>query len=123
MTTVNAIVEDVHPAYAGKDNLGSIQVWIILPWRSFFFFVNNKAIQVRGLAVGLIKGDSPLLQDARKLINKFWELSKLEKPPYRVAFGEDAKVCAGTLSRWFCCDFFSSLGSLQGEMDCSQVGS
>jgi hypothetical protein len=44
--------------------------------------------------VGLVRGDSPLLQDARKLINKFWELSKLEKPPYRIAFGEDAKVRA-----------------------------
>lgn len=26
MTLVNAIVEDVHPAYAGNENLGSIQV-------------------------------------------------------------------------------------------------
>ncbi|KAF8216485.1 NAD(P)-binding protein [Mycena galopus ATCC 62051] len=78
MTTVNAIVEDVHPEYAGKDHLGSIQV--------------------RGMAVGLIKGDSPLLQDARKLINKFWEISLLEKPPYRVAFGDDAK--AAFTARW-----------------------
>ncbi|KAJ7446681.1 NAD-P-binding protein [Mycena latifolia] len=73
MTVVNAVVEDVHPAYAGNENLGSIQV--------------------RKMAVGLIKGDSPLLQDASKLINKFWDLSKLEKPPYRLAFGEDAKGC------------------------------
>ncbi|KAJ6591539.1 NAD(P)-binding protein [Mycena vulgaris] len=73
MTVVNAIVEDVHPAYAGNPNLGSMQV--------------------RAMSVGLIKGDSPLLQDAGKLINKFWDLSKMEKPPYRVAFGEDAKGC------------------------------
>ncbi|KAJ7623193.1 NAD(P)-binding protein [Roridomyces roridus] len=73
MTVVNAVVEDVHPAYAGNENLGSIQV--------------------RKLAVGLIKGDSPVLQDAGKLIEKFWALSNLEKPPYRIAFGEDAKGC------------------------------
>ncbi|KAJ7476995.1 NAD(P)-binding protein [Mycena galericulata] len=71
MTLVNAVVEDVHPAYAGNQNLGSMQV--------------------RAMSVGLIKGDSPLLQDAGKLINKFWDLSNLENPPYRVAFGEDAK--------------------------------
>ncbi|KAJ7442324.1 hypothetical protein FB451DRAFT_1414276 [Mycena latifolia] len=58
MTVVNAVVEDVHPAYAGNENLGSIQV--------------------RKMA---------------QLINKFWDLSKLEKPPYRLAFGEDAKGC------------------------------
>ncbi|KAJ7135861.1 NAD(P)-binding protein [Mycena epipterygia] len=73
MTTVNAVVEDIHPAYAGNENLGSMQV--------------------RKLSVGLIRGDSPMLQDAGKLINKFWDLSKLENPPYRVAFGEDAKGC------------------------------
>ncbi|KAJ6610207.1 hypothetical protein B0H10DRAFT_2061270 [Mycena sp. CBHHK59/15] len=71
MTLVNAIVEDVHPAYVGKDHLPSMQV--------------------RAAAVGLIRGDSPMLQDASKLINKFWEISKLEKPPRRIAFGEDAK--------------------------------
>ncbi|KAF7366843.1 NAD(P)-binding protein [Mycena sanguinolenta] len=78
MTMVNAVVEDVHPEYAGKENLGSIQV--------------------REVAIGLIRGDSPLLQDARKLIDRFWDLSKLEKPPYRVAFGEDAK--AAFKARW-----------------------
>ncbi|KAJ7898437.1 NAD-P-binding protein [Mycena leptocephala] len=78
MTLVNAIIEDVHPAYVGKDHLGSMQV--------------------RTVGVGLVRGDSPLLQDARKLINKFWELSKLEKPPYRIAFGEDAK--AAFAARW-----------------------
>ncbi|KAJ6581501.1 NAD(P)-binding protein [Mycena capillaripes] len=78
MTLVNAVVEDVHPEYVGKDHLGSMQV--------------------RKLGVGLIDGTSPLLQDARKLIDKFWALSKLEKPPYRVAFGEDAK--AAFAARW-----------------------
>ncbi|KAJ7658123.1 hypothetical protein B0H17DRAFT_1145683 [Mycena rosella] len=72
MTVVNAILEDVHPAYAGKEHLPSIQV--------------------RKMAEGLVRGDSPLLQDAHKLINKFWDLSKLENPPYRIAFGEDAKA-------------------------------
>ncbi|KAK7015312.1 NAD(P)-binding protein [Favolaschia claudopus] len=75
MTLVNAVVEDVHPEYAGKSNLGSMQ-----------------------LGVGLIRGDSPLLKDARKLINKFWDLSKLENPPYRIAFGDDAK--AAFSARW-----------------------
>ncbi|KAK7012211.1 NAD(P)-binding protein [Favolaschia claudopus] len=78
MTLVNAVVEDVHPEYAGKSNLGSMQV--------------------RELGVGLIRGDSPLLKDARKLINKFWDLSKLENPPYRIAFGDDAK--AAFSARW-----------------------
>ncbi|KAJ6464056.1 NAD(P)-binding protein [Mycena sanguinolenta] len=78
MTMVNAVVEDVHPEYAGKENLGSIQV--------------------REAAVGLIRGDSPLLQNARKLIDRFWDLSRLEKPPYRVAFGDDAK--AAFKARW-----------------------
>ncbi|KAJ7760566.1 NAD(P)-binding protein [Mycena metata] len=71
MTMVNAVVEPVHPAYAHNENLGSMQV--------------------RQLMVGLVRGDSPALQDATKLINKFWDLSNLENPPYRVAFGEDAK--------------------------------
>ncbi|KAJ6474042.1 NAD(P)-binding protein [Mycena vitilis] len=73
MTTVNAIVEDVHPAYRGKDTLGSIQV--------------------RNMSVGLVTGESPLLQDARKLIDRFWDISTLDTPPVRVAFGEDAKAC------------------------------
>ncbi|KAJ7116017.1 hypothetical protein C8R44DRAFT_220076 [Mycena epipterygia] len=89
MTVVNAIVEDVHPAYAGNENLGSIQVCINSPFRVPFKHLTR--IQVRKMSVGLIKGDSPMLQDAGKLIAKFWDLSKLEKPPYRVAFGEDAK--------------------------------
>ncbi|KAJ7091385.1 hypothetical protein B0H15DRAFT_906389 [Mycena belliarum] len=72
MTVVNAVLEDPHPAYAKNENLASMQV--------------------RKLAVGLIRGDSPVLQDPSKLIVKFWELSKLEKPPYRIAFGEDAKA-------------------------------
>ncbi|KAJ7187052.1 NAD(P)-binding protein [Mycena filopes] len=71
MTLVNAVVEPVHPAYAGKEQLASIQV--------------------RRLFVDLIRGDSPALQDATKLINKIWALSNAENPPYRVAFGEDAK--------------------------------
>ncbi|KAJ6493529.1 hypothetical protein C8R47DRAFT_1118517 [Mycena vitilis] len=71
MTTVNAVLEPVHPEYKGKDHLGSMQV--------------------RNLSVGLVDGTSPLLQDARKLIDRFWDISKLETPPYRVAFGEDAK--------------------------------
>ncbi|KAJ7765477.1 hypothetical protein DFH07DRAFT_810700 [Mycena maculata] len=89
MTVVNAIIEDVHPAYAGNENLGSIQV--------------------RKMAVGLVKGDSPLLQDPGKLINKFWELSLLEKPPYRIAFGEDAKAC-----------FTAKWTALKSDVECSQ---
>jgi hypothetical protein len=94
MTVVNAVVEDVHPAYATNENLASIQARHL----TVAFLSPDFAVQVRKMAVGLIKGDSPLLQDAGKLINKFWDLSKLEKPPYRVAFGEDAKVR--------CIDFF-----------------
>ncbi|KAF7366856.1 NAD(P)-binding protein [Mycena sanguinolenta] len=74
---VNAVIEDAHPEYAGKENLASIQVREV---------------------VGLIREDSPLFQDTRKLIDRFWDLSKLEKPPYRVAFGEDAK--AAFKARW-----------------------
>ncbi|KAF7308773.1 NAD(P)-binding protein [Mycena kentingensis (nom. inval.)] len=73
MTTTNAIVEEPHPAYAKNPNLASTLV--------------------RGAFVALHDGTSPLLQDATKLIEKFWALSKLENPPYRVAFGEDAKAC------------------------------
>lgn len=94
----------------------STQSFLCLPdtWR---------ATQVRKMSEGLIRGDSPMLQDAGKLIAKFWDLSKLEKPPYRVAFGEDAKV------RTACSDcsilrhsnvFFS--GRLHRKMDRSQVG-
>ncbi|KAJ7116126.1 hypothetical protein C8R43DRAFT_1038527 [Mycena crocata] len=76
MTTVNAVTEEPHPAYAANKNLPSNQT--------------------RHAMIGLGRGDSPLLQDATKLINKFWDLSKLDKPPYRVAFGEDAKGCFTT---------------------------
>ncbi|KAJ7043618.1 NAD(P)-binding protein [Mycena alexandri] len=57
----NAVVEPVHPAYAHNENLGSMQV--------------------RKLMVDLVRGDSPALQDATKLINKFWDLSNVENPP------------------------------------------
>nr|GAT43592.1 NAD(P)-binding protein [Mycena chlorophos] len=73
MTTVNAVLEEQHPAYAKNPNLASSLV--------------------RGAFVALERGDSPLLQDPNKLIEKIWTLSTLENPPYRVAFGEDAKAC------------------------------
>ncbi|CAK5274054.1 unnamed protein product [Mycena citricolor] len=74
MTLVNAVVEPIHPAYdrPGNESLGSIQT--------------------RTAGVALIRGDSPLLQDATKLINKFWDISNLETPPTRLAFGEDSKA-------------------------------
>ncbi|KAJ7695775.1 NAD(P)-binding protein [Mycena rosella] len=65
--------EDIHPAYVGKDALASIQM--------------------RKIAAELFTGRSPLLGDPAKLIDKFYELSKLENPPYRLAFGDDAKQC------------------------------
>lgn len=73
------------------------------------------------MGVGLIRGDSPLLQDAGKLINKFWELSNLEKPPYRVAFGEDAKVWDKRQLEATVSDSVS-LGLLHSEMDRFEVG-
>ncbi|KAJ7164725.1 NAD(P)-binding protein [Mycena crocata] len=73
MTGANAVVTDVHPAYRENDSLSSIQT--------------------RSQAEGLARGDSSLLGDANKLVNKFYQISQLEDPPYRVAFGEDAKQC------------------------------
>ncbi|KAF7366867.1 NAD(P)-binding protein [Mycena sanguinolenta] len=69
------------------------------------------SIQVREAVVGLIRGDSPLYKDARKLIDRFWDLSKLEKPPYRVAFGEDAK--AAFKARW---------ATLKSDLEASEDG-
>ncbi|KAJ7465266.1 NAD(P)-binding protein [Mycena latifolia] len=73
-----AICADVHPAYANNEALASVQL--------------------RKILSGVLEGNSPLLGDPEKLINKFYELSKLENPPYRVAFGEDA--LAGFQSKW-----------------------
>ncbi|KAJ7183875.1 hypothetical protein C8R46DRAFT_1309033 [Mycena filopes] len=70
-TTTNGEVTPVHPAYTENENLASRQV------RKFF--------------KSLIPGDSPVFQDPAKLISKFWDLSNVEKPPHRIAFGEDAK--------------------------------
>ncbi|KAJ7155650.1 NAD(P)-binding protein [Mycena filopes] len=71
LTTVNADVTPVHPAYIENEKLASRQV------RNFF--------------LSLFDG-SPALQDPAKLIGKFWDLSNVENPPYRIAFGEDAKA-------------------------------
>ncbi|KAJ7281489.1 NAD-P-binding protein [Mycena rebaudengoi] len=89
MTLVNAVVEDPHPAYASNPALGSMQV--------------------RKFSEGLIRGDSPALQDADKLINKFWDICKLENPPYRLAFGDDAKACFQ--ARWT---------ALKGDLEASE---
>ncbi|KAJ7187053.1 hypothetical protein C8R46DRAFT_1172014 [Mycena filopes] len=78
--------------YEGKEQLASIQVRspnrFAAPFPSF---PHSATPQVRKLFVDLHSGESPALQDATKLINKIWGLSNVENPPYRVAFGEDAK--------------------------------
>ncbi|KAF7333037.1 NAD(P)-binding protein [Mycena venus] len=86
---VNAEIEPVHSAYAGNEKLGSIQT--------------------RAVFAGLVRGDSPLFQDPTKLINKVWDIVNLENPPYRVAFGEDAKAL-----------FQAKLTSLKKDLEASE---
>ncbi|KAJ7465259.1 NAD-P-binding protein [Mycena latifolia] len=71
------ICADVHPAYADEA---------------------LTSVQLRKILSGVLEGNSPLLGDPEKLIDKFYELSNLENPPYRVAFGEDA--LASFQSKW-----------------------
>ncbi|KAJ7187080.1 NAD(P)-binding protein [Mycena filopes] len=66
---VNTVAEPVHPAYEGREHLPSIQA------RKLF-----------------AAGNHAVFHDAGKLINKIWDLSNVENPPYRVVFGEDAKA-------------------------------
>ncbi|KAJ7465257.1 hypothetical protein FB451DRAFT_1561608 [Mycena latifolia] len=93
-----AIRADVHPAYADNEALASVQVRALsfrVPKSPWFLTVSSK---LRKVLSGVLEGNSPLFGDPEKLINKFYELSKLENPPYRVAFGEDA--LAGFRSKW-----------------------
>ncbi|KAJ7116127.1 hypothetical protein C8R43DRAFT_1112981 [Mycena crocata] len=71
MATDNIVTADPHPAYAGNENLPSNQT------RNAMIALGRK---------------NTIQKDASKLIDRLWDLSKLDKPPYRVAFGDDAKA-------------------------------
>ncbi|CAK5283257.1 unnamed protein product [Mycena citricolor] len=68
----SALVEPIHPAYDRPDNgkLGSVQT--------------------RNDISAMLEEQAPIVGDTDKLIGDFWEISKLEHPPSRVAFGDDA---------------------------------
>ncbi|KIY45357.1 NAD(P)-binding protein [Fistulina hepatica ATCC 64428] len=73
MVMANPVVEPAHPAYAANPNLPSMLV--------------------RQVFGPMQTGESPLLGDPKKLIQKFWDLSLLEEMPLHVPFGEDARAC------------------------------
>ncbi|CAK5267247.1 unnamed protein product [Mycena citricolor] len=68
----STLVEPIHPAYDHPDNgkLGSVQT--------------------RNAISAMLGEQAPIIGDTDKLIGDFWDISRLEHPPSRVAFGDDA---------------------------------